>query len=185
MALPKGMTQTKEKVSQKFDLEEIFGVDLSGRPDLKEEFGQAVIDKILERTESGLKRGGKGNLAAYSKSYKDSAQFEQFGKSSTVNMDLKGDMLDALDIVSSSGNEVEVGFNGTLQNAKAYGHLSGMKGHKVLAGKTPKRPFFGLTRNEVEEIKSQFVDELESQAPETDDEPINLEDIFRSVTTNQ
>ena len=185
MALPKGMTQTKEKVSQKFDLEEIFGVDLSSRPDLKEQFGQAVIDKILERTEQGKGRNDV-SLAGYSKSYKDSAQFEQFGKSSTVNMDLKGDMLDALDILSSSGNEVEVGFNGTLQNAKAYGHLSGMKGHKVLAGKTPKRPFFGLTKNERDEIKSQFVSELESQLPETeDDEPINLEDIFRSVTTNQ
>ena len=184
MALPKGMTQTKEKVSQKFDLEEIFGVDLESNPALAQSFGQAVIDKIIERTEKGKGRGDV-SLAGYSSSYKNSKVFEQFGKSSTVNMDLRGSMLDDLDIINQTGNEVEVGFTETLQNAKAYGHLSGMKGHKVLAGKTPKRPFFGLNRDEIDDLKEQFVDEIERLAPQEPEETdFDVGDFLGAINTN-
>jgi phage gpG-like protein len=176
------MTLSQEKVAQKFNLEDIFGVDFSDRPDLKAQIGQAIIDKIIERTSKGEGRGGSP-LWTYSTSYKESKKFEQYGKSSTVNMELTGSMLDSIDIIKDNGNEIEIGFGGPdkeLQNAKAYGHETGMKGHRFLAGKVPKRPFFGLTGDEVKEIKSQFKDEV-SQIEDkmTEESAIDLASIYQ------
>ena len=163
MALPKGMTLTQEKVSQKFNLEEIFGVDFSERPDLKAQIGQAIIDKIIERTSEGKKRGGGSFDGGYSTSYKKSEKFEQYGKSSTINMELTGAMLDSIDIIKEFDNQIEIGFSGPdaeLQNAKAFGHETSMRGHKFLQGKAPKRPFFGLTADELKEIKAEFKQDI-------------------------
>ena len=52
MALKKP-TIKRKKIYQEFDLEEIFGVDLSNRKDLKEAIGQVIIDRMIDRTATG------------------------------------------------------------------------------------------------------------------------------------
>ena len=86
MAAPK---ITKSKTSQKINLKEEFGIDFRGRDNLKQAMGQAIIDRMVSRTESGngmsFGSSGRGTpvklKSPYSKSYADSDEFKAFGKS--------------------------------------------------------------------------------------------------------
>jgi len=151
----------KNNVSQKINLKEEFGIDFRGKDDLKQAIGQAIIDKIVKRTLSGEGRkftsDGRGvpfNLQSvpYSKSYRQSKEFKAFGKTSKVNLKLTGDMLGLLDIKSISGNSITIGWDDPEENAKAYNHS---------VGDTVKaRPFFGVSKKDLKEIKSQFKDDI-------------------------
>lgn len=145
----------KDSVYQKFDLKELFGVDVSDMPELREAFGQAVLEKIKERTAAGEFRPNSrpsSKAYGYSDEYADSVAFKAAGKSKRdVNMELTGDMMNLMDILESKGSQVKIGWDDELQAAKAYNHN---KGETV-----PKRPFFGLSRSEVKDI----VRELEPQ----------------------
>lgn len=150
----------KSKVSQTIDLKELFGISLRGRDELKQAIGQAMIDKIIKRTESGKAIGGKKDLKKpYSKSYANSLDFKAFGKSkNNVNMKLTGDMLGSIDITEVSGNKITIGFDGEEENAKAYNHNVG--------DTVPKRPFFGLNKSELADVKRQFKSEIKEALKE-------------------
>ncbi len=142
---------SKSEVSQKFNLKEIFGKDFSNNPDLRDQIGQAIIDKMVERTESGVDISDKG-FKPYSTAYKNSDEFKDFKNSSKVNMTLKGDMLEDVDIVSETTNTLKVGFTDDLETKKAYNHNVG--------DTLPKRQFFGIRRKDIDEIKKEFSSEL-------------------------
>jgi len=143
----------KDKVYQKFNLKEIFGEDFSDMPELKDAIGQAIIDKIVKRTEAGLAIGGKRELKAYAKAYKDSLAFKAAGKKpGEVNMELTGDMMGLLDIIDESTNTISVGWDDELQSAKAFNHNTG--------DTLPKRPFFGLNKTEVNDLRKQFQSDI-------------------------
>lgn len=149
---------TKKEVSQKFNLGKLFGVDFSRDPDLKQEIGQAIIDKIIERTENGKAIGGKKDLKSYSKEYVESDEFKDFGKSkSEINMTLTGRMLDDIDIISESRNTIKVGFEERKEILKAFNHNTG--------DTVPKRKFFGITKGELDDIKKEFKDDLKAIEP--------------------
>lgn len=150
--LPKNLTVTKEEVSQRFDLSEIAGVDLIDEPDLKAAIGQAIIDKMVNRSEKGKDLRG-GTLAPYKKSYKESDQYEAFGKTRKVNMTLSGGMLSLIDILDSTGNEIKVGWDDPTENAKAFNHMTG--------DTVTKRQFFGIAQKEVAEILDDFSEDIE------------------------
>ena len=61
-------------------------------------------------------------------------------------------MLGTLTVLDVSGSEVKLGWEDSLNNAKAFGHMSGMEGHPVLDGVTPARRFFGITESEAKDI---------------------------------
>lgn len=150
---------TKKEVSQKFNLGKLFGVDFAKDPDLKQEIGQAIIDKIIERTEEGKAIGGKKDLKSYSKEYVESDEFKDFGKSKNkVNMTLTGRMLDDIDIISESRNVIKVGFEDKTETEKAFNH------NTADTIKT-KRPFFGITKGELDEIRKEFRDDLKAIEP--------------------
>lgn len=126
-------------------------VDLSELGDLssseKQQVGQAIIDKILERTEKGRQVVGT-KFKGYSTSYINSPEFELRGKSaSNVNLELFGDMLDSIDIQDVDGS-IEIGFSDQLQSNKAYNHDTG--------DTLPKRQFFNINQKEWNDIKRQF-----------------------------
>lgn len=154
-------TFKKTKVSQTINLKEEFGVDLRGMNSLKEAIGGAIIERIRQRTESGngmsFKSNGSGNpvklKAPYSKEYADSLDFKAFGKSrGKVNMKLTGDMLGLMDVTKIDGNKITIGWTDSEENAKAFNHSTG--------DTVPRRPFFGVSKKELQEIKKEFSSEI-------------------------
>lgn len=136
------------EVSQTIDLEEITGVDLSDETALKERIATAIIETIQSRTEKGESVFG-GTLGNYSESYKKSLDFIAAGKSNPVNLYLSGDMINSMDLLEDDGSTLKIGFRDELENAKAYGHMTGMKGNPNLEGKVKKRVFFGVTQSDL------------------------------------
>jgi hypothetical protein len=143
----------KDKVYQRFNLKELYGVDFSDMPELKAAIGQAIIDKIISRTKDGLAIGGNKALKAYAKEYVESLNFKAYGKSKdNVNMTMSGDMLGTLDIIDESSNTISIGWDDEQQAAKAYNHNTG--------DTVTKRPFFGLNKSETDELRKQFKNEV-------------------------
>ena len=159
MAAPK---VSKKKVSQTINLRDEFGIDFSGKPELREAVGQAILDKIKSRTASGkgvkFSSSGAGTEVSlkkpYSKEYVKSLDFRAAGKSKNkVNMRLTGDMLELMDITKNSGNNITIGWNGgDEQDAKAFNHVTG--------DTVPARPFFGVSKKELKSIKSEIKGEI-------------------------
>jgi phage gpG-like protein len=146
----------KSKVYQRFNLKDLFGIDFSDMPELKQAFGQAVIDKILTRTEKGDWRANSSpskKADSYSKAYENSLAFKAAGKTKgKVNMKLFGDMLGTMDIIEDTPNTITVGWNDELQSAKAYNHNTG--------DTLPRRPFFGLSASETTKLKNDLKDQV-------------------------
>lgn len=163
----KGLKLSQDEVSQEFDLNELLGMDVSDDDGLVEAVGQFLIDRIVERTQEGKSSDGS-KFAKYSASYKDSLEFKAFEKSSNVNMTLSGDMLSSLTIISSKNGKIKIGWDDPENNAKAYGHMTGMEGHPVLEGITPKRQFFGVTADEIAVMKKEFRPDFSEKAKEND-----------------
>lgn len=144
------------EMSQTVDLREITGVDLSARPGLKEAIGQALIDKMKDRTASNEFVKIDSGAQRYSDSYAESDEFKARGKSKgNVNMKLTGDMLSALEVLETSGNSIKLGFDDPEEREKAGGHNRG--DNKVL----PLRQFFGLRQSEVKEVIGRFSSEIQ------------------------
>lgn len=151
----KGLKLSQSEVSQRINLKQLFGVSLINQSALVQEIGQAIIDKIIKRTEDGIGVNG-AKLKKYAKDYIDSSEFKAFHKSaSKVDMTLTGQMLGTLDILDTRGDSVRIGWQDSEENAKAYNHNVG--------DTVTKRPFFGITDDELQEIKSQFIDQLSDQ----------------------
>lgn len=154
MAAPK---ITKKRTQQIINLEEEFGVDLRRNTALKQALGQAIIDKMLKRTSDGngiiFTKDGKGRRvklkSPYSDKYAESDEFKAFGKKKNkVNMELTGDMLASIDILRSRGNELVIGIDDPEEVEKSFNHNTG--------DTVPKRPFFGVSKKELREIKKEF-----------------------------
>ena len=154
--------KSKNNVHQKINLKDEFGIDFRGMNSLKEAIGGAIIERIRNRTENGngmsFGASGRGTpvklKAPYSKEYADSLDFKAAGKSrGKVNMTLTGDMLGLMDVTKIEGNSITIGWNDTEESAKAHGHSTG-------GGNLPRRPFFGVSKSELQEIKKEFGDAI-------------------------
>ncbi len=154
MAAPK---VKKNNVEQTINLKEEFGIDFAGRRPLRELIGQAILDRIRERTDAGqgvrFSRSGSGTQiklkSPYSKAYSKTLEFKAFGKrKGKVNMSLTGDMLGLMEIKRQSGNTLTIGWDEKEENNKAFNHVSG--------DTVPKRPFFGVSKGEIADIKKEF-----------------------------
>lgn len=148
------------QVKFKVNLTELFGEKLSLNQATRESIGQAIIDKIVERTqEQNVDKFGK-TLGKYSDTYRKSLAFKVAkGGQSAVNLTLTGDMLASLTVLAQTDQTVTIGFDDSEQNAKAYGHISGMAGHPVLDGKVKVRDFMGLPKSELNAIAAEFEDQ--------------------------
>lgn len=145
-------------VEQEIDLKELFGVDMKDYPEIKALVGEAIIETIRNRTESGRgirfngDRSSTYGFKGYSDEYKASPEFRAFNKTSKVDLTMTGDMLGMLDIIDDSGNKITVGWEDSEQNAKAYNHQEG--------DTVPPRPFFGVSKSELKDISSKYKSEI-------------------------
>lgn len=172
MALQKP-TLKQTEVSTDINLEQILG-KLSQNESVRTVFFEAALEKLQQRLDSG--RGVDGKLAEYSTAYKNSLAYKVFGKTSTVNMQLSGDMLTAVVELDSSKDKMKIGINDQIEAAKAYGHMTGMKGHPTLEGKMPVRNWFGWTDAELIKIANAIKPEVKSQQTITDIAALKLLD---------
>lgn len=119
--------------------------------------GQDIIDFIRTRTDRGVDKNGE-RFAKYSKAYLKSADFRIAGKSAgAVNLQLSGDMLGALEVLSQKPGRVVVGYrNGTADNGKADGNIRGTYGTPTpIPGKA--RDFLGIRRGDLkDEVLSRY-----------------------------
>jgi hypothetical protein len=146
------MIVEQDEISQTFDKSWI-GKEIQD-PDLLEQIGQVTLDYMLERVSGGKGLGGVTFVPnKYSDKYIESAAFQAAGKSPRpVNMLLNGDMLGSIEVVTE-GTSVKLVIPSD-QAPKAHGHQTG-------EGFAPKRPFFGVTREEFNKnILSKFKDEI-------------------------
>lgn len=133
-------TLEKNKVEQRIDLSEFSDVELGEFQKLQ--VGQALIDRIVERSESGRDVNGK-RFPAYSKEYKQSEDFERYGKTpSERDMTLRGNMLEGIDL-EISGNDLVIKMEDD-QAPKAHGNITGQEGKWGY-----ERDFFGVTDRDV------------------------------------
>ena len=134
------------------NLKEIFGVSFAGQDALKEALAQAILDKILDNSKSGVDRRGVP-FKKYSKAYKKSDDYKAYGKTSKVNLTLTGDMLGLLNVTEKKGNTVTLGWEEPDEGLKAHGHITG-------GGKLPKRDFFGINSKALKDVKDEFDTEI-------------------------
>ena len=110
----------------------------------KDAVAQRAIDIILDRTAEGRGWDGK-RFKGYSDSYKNSDAFDAFGKGSTVNLTLTGDMLGLMDKTGETRDKVIIGWDDETEEAKAANHAGGVT--------VPKRDFFNLNKKELRQLK--------------------------------
>jgi len=141
------------EVSQTIDLSEF--LDATYTEAEKLEIGQALIDRMVERVSEGkgLRFDSRSNAeeiklkSPYSKTYAESLDFKAAGKSKNkVNMALTGDMLADITVENLPGAKIKLTFNDETETAKAYNHMVG--------DTVPQRPFFGVTKDDVEDAIS-------------------------------
>lgn len=140
------------RVSIRFDLEEMLRRTESdrrvrralrpfiGRSDIKREFGQQVIETILDRLDRGQGKDGAftGRAGRYSDAYKNSPSFQLLkGGNTTVNLRLTGQMRAFLDVLGTDSTGVTIGISDSEEAAKAHGHITG-------GNNLPVRDFLGL-----------------------------------------
>lgn len=166
-----------DEVSQKFDLNEIVGQDISGDEQLVMAIGQKIIDYMEERVDDGLGYGRAKLKSPYSDAYSDSLNFKAAGKSKTdVNMKLSGDMMASIDILDVNGSKITIGIDDPDQAPKAFNHQTG--------DTVPRRPFFGVTKAELKEyVLNEFKDEIKAKRTTSAEEQSRLISAIRGIRT--
>lgn len=141
------------------NLDELLGFVVPNNSSLRQAIGQAIIDKIRDRTADNIGADGK-RFKNYSKTYAESIEFLAYGKSKgDPNLKQSGDMLGFMDIIDESKNKIVIGWDDSDESAKAHGHITGNVG--------VKRDFLGLTDKEVKELRSEWREVLESATSDT------------------
>lgn len=116
------------------------------------ELADLVIEHIVDRSDRGLDKEGR-KFPKYSKNYIKSLDFKNANKSpGEVNLQLSGDMLAALKLISHRSGELTVGFeNGTQENDQAEGNILGTYGQpSPIPGK--KRDFLGIESKKLRDL---------------------------------
>jgi phage gpG-like protein len=178
-----GIKLSKSKVTQTIDLNKIVGSDISADELLVNRIGQAIIDYMDERVDDGKGLGEVKLKSPYSDSYAESLDFKAAGKSkSDVNMKLSGDMMGSIDLLKVDGSKLTIGIDDPDQAIKAYGHQTGFEGHPHIKG--PKRPFFGVTPDEIKKkILPEFKDEIKAKRVTSAEEQNRLINFIRGIRT--
>ena len=178
-----GIKLSKSKVTQTIDLNKIVGSDISSDELLVSRIGQAIIDYMDTRVEDGKGLGEVKLKSPYSDSYSESLDFKAAGKSKNqVNMRLSGDMMGSIDLLATDGSKLTIGIDNPDQAIKAYGHQTGFEGHPFIKG--PKRPFFGVTPDEIKKkILPEFKDEIKAKRVTSAEEQTRLINFIRGIKT--
>ena len=135
-----------DEISQEIDLSELLGRKPTSNE--KRLFAEIAIDTINTRTLDGKTVNG-GSFKPYSAAYAK----EKGVTRDSVDLFLEGDMLESISRRSSKekSSTVFIQMEKGLQTKKAFNHNTG--------DTLPKREFFGITRNEAENIANQIAEQ--------------------------
>lgn len=150
-----------DELTKKVDVDLPDDLDKDQKEELLNEIGEYIKITMLDMIGSG-----KSPVAGEkSKWDKLSPTYAKEKGTKMANMDLEGNMLDALDYDVVKG-QLYVGWFDSDQAIKAYGHTTGMEGHPWLDGKAPVRKLipkdeekFRVEINKgIQEIIEDFID---------------------------
>lgn len=121
------------------------------RPAQRQQLADLVIVHIIDRSQRGIDKNDK-KFPKYSEGYIHSAEFKNAGKKpNPVNLELSGEMLTALDLLSNKAGEITIGYKrGTPENAKAEGNILGSYGRSPNPAKA--RDFLGIKNSKLKEL---------------------------------
>lgn len=125
---------------------------------VKEAIAQEVIDEVIKRTQRGTDKDGDG-FPSYSKSYKDSFEF-QFKSGSSVDLTLSGEMLDSMEVVEVKDNgEIIIGYDNadSALQGKVEGNVRGSYGQSS-GNRSKARNFLGLPKEALQKIIKSYTD---------------------------
>ena len=127
-------------------------VDVTLTQEQRINIGKDMIDAIIKRTKKGLNDKGV-KFPKYSKEYKDSMEFKQGGKTSTVNLTLTSEMLESMKYYETVGS-VSVGYTEADHGEELMGRVEGNIIGSYGGNPSSKlaRPFLGLTDAEKSKI---------------------------------
>lgn len=153
----------KQSMGLILDLEQDFGIKEDVSRELVEKIGEEAVKTIIKRSLSHKSLEGK-KFKPYTSEY---AKRKGVSRGS-VNLKLHGDMFDSLGIGETTSKTVKIDFDDPLQSLKAFNHHTG--------DTLPRRPFFGLQKKEINEIKKRLKKDLEKEKKRTQEEKdkINL-----------
>lgn len=118
-----------------------------------------ILDYIRERTADGKGKDGKswsGAAGKYSKSYKQSLQYQIAGKGNKVDLKLTGDMLETMRLIEDDKGAIKIGFDeGDAEAGKAEGNIRGSYGQPT-GNKSKARDFLALSREEIKKILQNY-----------------------------
>jgi hypothetical protein len=157
---------SEDSVSLEIDLEKMFGKKITD-PALRRNIAESFIDIILKRTSNGQGVNGNGQVVTfpkYSKTYIESDEFKAFDKSpGEINLKLTGSMLASVDLLADRADAIAIGIDNE-DAPKAYNHIVG--------DTVKKRPFLGLTSNDIEKVKQEYSEQVGS------DKIVSVADVF-------
>lgn len=154
------------------------------RNEFKSKFKQRIIRTIRDNTRLKSKDKDGDRLQSYSKSYKESEEFQVLKGSTKVNLTLTGEMLESIEGVSR-GDNVVFQFKRQRNKDIAHGHING-------SNNLPVRDFFGIPEKQQQTIMKDLVKfyQTRNQIFENSDikpESVNLEtnkvETFREETS--
>jgi len=121
------------------------------KPAQRAELADLIIEHIVDRTQRGLDKEGK-RFPGYSKEYIKSLDFKNAGKSkSKVDLQLSGDMLAALTLLTEKKGLLKIGFErGAEENDRAEGNILGSYGREPDPSKA--RDFLGIQKSKLTEL---------------------------------
>lgn len=162
------MVDVTKKIKLKRKLSKIKDSDL--RREAAEEIGQYLVDHILDSVGSGKSPVDGSNFKKLTPAYKK--QKSKISGSSKANLELFGDMLDAVEYkYNESTGELEVGvFEESGEADKAYGHNTGFRGHPTIKNKKYKRQFIANTKQNFQGTQDTINDILEEYASKMEKE---------------
>lgn len=145
------------KAKMVVNLKEIFGDALPDDTEFRHAVGQAIIDRIRERTADNIDRNGK-RFKNYSDEYADSIEFKAYNKDKgDPNLKQTGEMLGLMDIVEEDSNTITIGWTDDKDAAKAHGHITGHVG--------VVRDFLGLPDKDLAALEDEFSGQVFSNNP--------------------
>lgn len=110
-----------------------------------------MVDLMVEKARNGegIRKAGDRIRSRTFPKYTEA--YEKFKGQSNVDLTLSGDMLSALDVISTKKGSVLIGFeNGSEENDKAEGNITGSYGRSPNPRKA--RNFLGLRKSEINAI---------------------------------
>jgi phage gpG-like protein len=144
-------------------------LDDDEREDLMSELGEYLLSEVLDHVAQGVSPVTGKPFQKLSTKYADNEK----GGTTLANLDLAGDMMSALEYqVEADG--IKIGIFDEDQAVKAYGHITGFKGHPWLEGKAPKRKFIPSEKEYfasdimagVKELIDEYIDNIKDEQAE-------------------